>query len=82
MLTVALPSSITKKPIPLSPSVVMVSPSVKVRSVILLSSFFSSLGLTPENSGTRLSVSSVSAIGRRSYSPSMLDTRSESWFTS
>ena len=76
-LTVALPSSITKKPIPLSPSRVISSPSLKSRSVIRLLSFFSSLGLMPENSGTRASVSSISAMRRRSYSPTRLDTRSE-----
>jgi hypothetical protein len=61
-LTLASPSSITKKPIPLFPSVVISSPSLKLRSLIRFSSFLSSLGFTPENSGTRESVSSTSPI--------------------
>ena len=51
MLTVAFPSSITKKPIPLFPSVVIVSPSPKLRSCIRSASFLSSFRLHPLEQG-------------------------------
>ena len=52
MLTVALPSSITKKPIPVLPWAVIASPSSKLRSCMRLASFFSSFGFTPWKRGT------------------------------
>ena len=61
MLTDALPSSITKKPIPLFPWVVIASPSSKVRSCMRPASFFSSFGFTPWKRGTPPSVSTTSA---------------------
>ena len=62
-LTVAFPCSITKKPTPDSPSVVIASPSANVRSDRTLASRPRSRSFTPANSGTRFSISATSAIG-------------------